>query len=314
MVNTAVVFPGQGSQFVGMGRELIESSVKAKERVEEANDIVGFNIGKLMLEGPESELNLTSNTQPSMLLISVMIYEEIQAQFDFTPVALAGHSLGEFSACWAAGAIGFSDAIKLVKKRGEFMQSAVPVGEGIMAAIIGLDADAVTAMCDSIEGVVEPANFNSPEQVVIGGRVAAVKQAMKVASDKGAKKVVSLSVSAPFHTSLMEPAGVKLARELENISLTDPNIPVVRNIDAKVNKTSKDVRNALTKQVTGCVLWVDCIKKLKEFDVSLAFEVGAGRVLTGLMRRIDRALKTIPIHSVIDINKAVEELNGQTRR
>lgn len=309
--NTAFLFPGQGSQFIGMGASIVEAEPSAKRRVEEANDALGFDIGKLILEGSEEELKLTQNTQPAILLVSVVALETLKRRIDITPKAVAGHSLGEFSACFCAGAIEFGDVIRLVRKRGELMQSAVPVGVGGMAAIIGLSSADVSAVCREAGGVVSPANFNSPEQTVIAGKKEDVEKASVLAKEKGAKKVIPLPVSAPFHTSLMLPAREGLVEFMKTIKFNDPAFPVIRNVDAGVSTTADDVVDGLSRQVTGCVDWVRSMKKIVGMGVDTAFEIGPGKVLAGLMRRIDKSVSVSLVGTMEDIEKTAGALNEQ---
>ncbi|VAX19706.1 Malonyl CoA-acyl carrier protein transacylase [hydrothermal vent metagenome] len=308
--NVAFLFPGQGSQFVGMGATFIESSADAKKRVEEASDALGFDIGKMILQGPEEELRLTSNTQPAILLVSVIALEALLAKTAIEPSVVAGHSLGEFSACWAAGAIGFTDVIRLVRKRGELMQSAVPVGKGGMAAIIGLCAKEIHAVCEEAGGDVAPANFNSPQQTVIAGEALSVSRAIDIAKSKGAKRALSLPVSAPFHTKMMIPAQEGLAKFLETIKINNPGIPVLRNVDGGVSRQAEEIKEGLIRQVTGCVQWVDSMRNLVGMNVTTALEIGPGKVLCGLMKRIDKSVKTMQVGSSEEVEKAVEALNG----
>ncbi|MGK7345530.1 MAG: ACP S-malonyltransferase [Candidatus Nitrospinota bacterium M3_3B_026] len=309
--DTAFVFPGQGSQFVGMGASIIESRREAAARMEEAGDVLGFDIGRLIAEGPEDQLALTANTQPAILLVSYIALEALLGREPIEPVAAAGHSLGEFTACLAAGAIGFADALRLVRKRGELMQSAAPVGVGAMAAVIGLDADTVAAACAEAGGMAAPANFNSPEQTVIAGETAAVERAMEIAKEKGAKKAVRLQVSAPFHTSMMEPARAGLAEFMETIEFSDPRFPVIRNVDASASRTAEEVKDGLIRQVTGCVRWVDSVMEIKRMGVGRVLEVGPGRTLCGLIKRIDRSIETSPAGSMEDMDRIVEAYHGQ---
>lgn len=306
MSGIAFLFPGQGSQFVGMGASFVESSPSAKARVEEANDALGFDIWKLITEGPEQELALTANTQPAILLVSALAYDALVASKPVTPLAVAGHSLGEFSACWSAGVFSFHDAIRLVRKRGELMQSAVPQGEGAMAAVIGFTPEEVASSCVEAGGSVAPANFNSPEQTVIAGATADVDKAMEVLKSRGAKKIVKLQVSAPFHTSLMKPAQDGLARFMEMIEFKDPKFPIIRNVDAGVSRTAEEVKDGLLRQVTGCVRWVDSMRLLPTMGVGKAAELGPGKVLAGLMKRIDKTVETVSIGSVEELLKSVE--------
>ena len=306
----AYLFPGQGSQFAGMGKEFIESSQSAKARVEEANDILGFDLGRLVMEGPEEELSLTANTQPAILLVSAIAYEALSEITDEKPAIVAGHSLGEFSACLSAGVFSFADAIKIVRKRGELMQSAVPAGEGGMAAVIGLTSEDVARICKENELDVYPANFNSPEQTVIAGSASGVEKMIKIMSDSGAKKCVKLTVSAPFHTRFMTPAREGLSEFIETIKFADPKIPVIRNIDATLASTADEIKEGLISQVTSCVLWVDSMKQLTGLGVDHAIELGPGKVLAGLMKRIDRSVKVISVGTPAGIENALEIANG----
>jgi len=282
--------------------------------VEEANEILGFSLGKLISEGPGDELGLTANTQPAILLVSVIALEALGDSCDIEPVAVAGHSLGEFSACFCAGSLAFADAIRIVRRRGELMQSAAPVGVGAMGAIIGLDADSVIQICREAGGEVAPANFNSPGQTVIAGKTGDVRNAMSIAKSRGAKKVVELPVSAPFHTMMMKPARDGLAEFMKSIKFSDPRIPVIRNVDAVPSQASNDVSNGLIRQVTGCVRWVESMRRLKQMGVSRVIEIGPGKVLGGLMKRIDRSIDVAQAGSVEDIAKIAEGINGQAGR
>ena len=306
MSGIAFLFPGQGSQFVGMGASFVESSPSAKARVAEANDALGFDIWKLITEGPEQELALTANTQPAILLVSALAYEALIAVKPVAPTAVAGHSLGEFSACWSAGVFSFRDAIRIVRKRGELMQSAVPQGQGAMAAVIGLAPEEVASACAEAGGSVAPANFNSPEQTVIAGATADVDKAMEVLKSRGAKKIVKLQVSAPFHTNLMKPAQDGLAGFMEMIEFNDPKFPIIRNVDAGVSRTAEEVKDGLLRQVTGCVRWVDSMRLLPTMGVGKAVELGPGKVLAGLMKRIDKTVETVSIGSMEELSKSVE--------
>ncbi len=306
MSSAAFLFPGQGSQFVGMGVSFVDASPSAKARVEEANDALGFDIWKLITEGPESELALTANTQPAILLVSALAHDALMAAKPITPAAVAGHSLGEFSACWSAGVFSFRDAIRIVRKRGELMQSAVPAGVGAMAAVIGLTPETVAEACKEAGGSVAPANFNSPEQTVIAGAAADVEKAMEVLKSRGAKKIVKLQVSAPFHTNLMKPAQDGLANFMEMVEFNDPKFPIIRNVDAGESRTAADVKDGLIRQVTGCVRWVDSMRVLPTMGVGKVVELGPGKVLAGLMKRIDKSVEAVSIGSVEELLKAVE--------
>ena len=290
----AFLFPGQGSQAVGMGRSFYEASAAAKAVFEEANDALGFDLAKLTFEGPESELALTANTQPAVLTASVAA-ATVCAERGLTPGLAAGHSLGEYSALVIAGALRFGDAVRVVRKRGEFMQQAVPVGTGAMAAIMGLDLPAVEAICKEASGaeVVDIANINSAAQIVVAGHRSAVERAVAVAG----KKSVMLPVSAPFHSSLMAPAAERLTDELAAVPVRDPAVPVVRNVDAGLTRTAADVKPYLLRQVASPVRWTECVQRLHEEGATTFVEVGPGRVLTGLLRRI---LDGVRGHSVED--------------
>ncbi|MDH4184280.1 MAG: ACP S-malonyltransferase [Nitrospinota bacterium] len=307
----AFLFPGQGSQFAGMGRSLMEDFPAARQRVEEACDTLGFDIGALILNGPEEELRMTYNTQPAILLVSVMALEALVERTGLAPSAAAGHSLGEFSACHAAGSLSFKDAIRLVRKRGELMQSAVPAGVGAMAAVIGLSPEEVAQACQAAGGEVAPANFNSPEQTVIAGKAEAVEKAAALAREKGAKKVAMLPVSAPFHTSMMTPAREGLAEFMKSMTINDPRFPIIRNVDAGLSTTAAQVRQGLIEQVTGCVRWVDSMARLKELGIIQALEIGPGKVLSGLMKRIDRSVKMWQSGETVDIDNYIKETHGQ---
>jgi len=309
--NIAFLFPGQGSQFAGMGDSFIKASSNAKRRVEEANSVLGFDIGKLMAEGPEEELRLTANTQPAILLCSVIALEALLEKKNMEPKVVAGHSLGEFSACFAAGALGFADAIRLVRKRGELMQSAVPVGVGAMAAVIGLSPDDVESVCREVGQEVAPANFNSPEQTVIAGKTEEVNKAIEALKAKGAKRVIPLPVSAPFHTHFMKPARDGLEEFMKGIEIHNPKTPIIRNVDAGLSTTAQDVREGLVKQVTGCVRWVDSMMKLGNMGVSAALEIGPGKVLAGLMKRIDKNVEAFTVGSTEEVDKALGAIYGQ---
>ncbi|MDH5638948.1 MAG: ACP S-malonyltransferase [Nitrospinota bacterium] len=307
----AFLFPGQGSQFVGMGKSLLADFPAAKTRMEEACDTLGFDIDRLIAEGPEEELKATYNTQPAILLVSVIALEALIERTGVEPAISAGHSLGEFSACHAAGALSFHDAIRLVRKRGELMQSAVPIGVGAMAAVIGLASSEVEAICQKAGGDVAPANFNSPEQTVIAGKADSVEKASALAREKGAKKVAQLPVSAPFHTAMMKPAQEGLAEFMEDMTINDPKFPIIRNVDAGLSTTAAQVRQGLIEQVTGCVRWVDSMARLSAEGVAEGLEIGPGKVLTGLMKRIDRSFKMSIAGETQDIEKYAEESHGQ---
>ena len=294
--NLVLLFPGQGSQFVGMGRELFESSTAARAVFEEADAVLGFSLSRLCFEGPEEDLKQTANTQPAILTHSVAALAELRAR---APGKLegaafaAGHSLGEYSACVAVGAIVFEDAVRLVRRRGQLMQEAVPPGVGAMAAIIGVSAADVEAACrDAADGeVVSAANFNSPEQTVIAGHAGAVDRASKACLARGAKRAIPLPVSAPFHSPLMRPARERMAELLDATPFSDAEMPVVTNVDAAPVTEGAGLRDALVRQIDSPVRWVESIRLLARAGIDRAVEIGPGNVLAGLVRRIDRGIR-----------------------
>lgn len=284
----AFVFPGQGSQSVGMLNAFADHPAVAAT-LAEASDALGQDIGKLIAEGPAEELNLTTNTQPVMLTAAVAIYRAWQAAGGPTPTVVAGHSLGEYSALVAAGAIAFKDAVPLVRFRAKAMQEAVPVGEGGMAAILGLSDDDVRAACAeaSAAGVVEAVNFNAPAQVVIAGAKAAVEKACEIAKAKGAKRALPLPVSAPFHSSLLKPASDRLREYLANVTVNAPVIPVINNVDVAIVSDPTAIKDALVRQAASPVRWVETVQKMKTDGITRVVECGPGKVLAGLTKRID---------------------------
>ena len=305
----AFLFPGQGSQAVGMGRGFYESSPGAKALFEEANAALGFDLTKLAFEGPEAELALTANTQPAVLAASVATAAAC-AERGLQPAIAAGHSLGEYSALVAAGALRFADAIRVVRKRGQLMQDAVPVGTGAMAALMGLELAEVERLCaEAANGeVVEVANVNSAQQIVVAGHRAAVERAVGLAGQRGGKKSVVLPVSAPFHCALMAPAAERLRPELEAIAVADPRIPVVRNVDAGVTRTADEVRPFLLTQVASPVRWTACVKRLAAEGATTFVEVGPGRVLTALLKRIVDGARGLSVEDPAGLDKVLAAL------
>ncbi len=304
----AFLFPGQGSQFVGMGKDFYEKFDIVKNTFDEASEVLGFSISKLCFGGPEEELKKTYNTQPAILTMSVSLNRMLNNDGIY-PDIVAGHSLGEYSALVSAGVLAFSDAVYLVRKRGEFMQEASPLGLGSMYAIVGLPREKVEEICRQASsfGIVEPANFNSEKQIVISGEVKALEKAGELAKEAGAKRVIPLSVSAPFHSSLMSKVGEKMRKEIEKVELSDAKIPVIANYNAKALTKKEDILEALIKQIDNPVLWVDSMKLLAQ-KANFALEVGPGKVLRGLMRDIDRNVKVMDIGKVELYEKAKEAI------
>jgi len=311
MGKVAFVFPGQSSQYPGMGKELAEKYAVARAVFDEADKALGFSISRVCFEGTEEELKLTANTQPAILTCSVAIFrvaEEKGLQPDF----VAGHSLGEYSALVAAGALKFADAVQLVRKRGTYMQDAVPAGAGAMAAILGISPAVVADACKRAaeNEVCAPANLNSPDQTVISGHAGAVKRAVEIASQLGAKRAVILPVSAPFHSALMMPAQERLEKDLAKIEFADLNYPLVTNVDADTETLGTEARDALVRQVSMPVRWEESIHELIEEGVNTFVEVGPGRVLTGLLRQIERSVAALNIEDEKSLAMTLDKIAG----
>ncbi|HWY53984.1 MAG TPA: ACP S-malonyltransferase [Terriglobales bacterium] len=305
----AFLFPGQGSQAVGMGKELAEKYPIARQTFEEADEALGYSLSQLCFEGPEDQLRLTEITQPAILTTSVAAWRVLNEK-GLKPGFVAGHSLGEYSAHVAAGTFSFADAVCTVRNRGKYMQEAVPVGVGTMAAILGMEFEKVTAVCsDAAQGeVCEPANINSPEQIVISGNTAAVERATKLADERGAKRAKVLPVSAPFHCSLMKSAQDRLAADLSSISFSNPAAPVVGNADAALLEDVDRSRDALIRQVTSSVKWDQSMRVLIAQGVETFVELGPGKVLSGLMRQIDRSKTSVNVADEASLRRALEHL------
>jgi [acyl-carrier-protein] S-malonyltransferase len=310
MSEVAFIFPGQGSQHVGMGKELADNFKIARETFQEADETLGFSISSLCFNGPEEDLKLTSNTQPAILTASIAALRVLSSETGIHPVLLAGHSLGEYSSLTAANAMSFSDVVRTVRLRGKFMQEAVPAGEGAMAAILGLEADAVEDICrQAAQGeVVSPANFNSSWQIVISGHAEAVSRAVELALERGAKKAIMLAVSAPFHCSLMKPAAEKLKEALQDIPVYDIHTPVISNADAQPYPSKGKIKDLLVKQVNHPVRWEESMREMVSENIKTVIEIGPGKVLTGLMRRITREVKTLNMENLEGL-KEISQLN-----
>ncbi|HEX4786504.1 MAG TPA: ACP S-malonyltransferase [Candidatus Sulfotelmatobacter sp.] len=306
----ALIFPGQGSQAVGMGKELAEKYPLARRTFEEADEALGYKLSALCFEGPEDQLRLTEITQPAILTVSVAALRILETRMP-KPSYVAGHSLGEYSAHVAAGTFSFADAVRTVRNRGKYMQEAVPVGVGAMAAILGMSPENVSAVChDAAQGeVCEPANINSPEQIVISGNTAAVERAAKFAGERGAKRAKLLPVSAPFHCSLMKPAQDRLESDLNTLKVQKPAYPVACNVEADLVTDDLRARDTLLRQVTGSVKWDPCIRLLIAQGVQTFIEVGPGKVLCGLMRQIDRSKTCLNVSDDASLTKTLDTLS-----
>lgn len=311
MGKIAYLFPGQGSQQVGMGQDVANQFSVAKEIFEQADKTLGFQLSALCFDGPSDQLKLTIHTQPALLTTSIALYSALNEMVDLTPDFVAGHSLGEYSALVVAEALSFQDAVFAVRERGKFMEEAVPAGLGTMAAVMGLEREKLADLCASIskdEARVELANLNCPGQIVISGHREAVQAASEQAKEAGARRVIPLSVSGPFHSSLMEPAAKKLAQTLQKVSIQQATIPVVANVSAQVVEEPDVIRQALVDQVTSSVLWEDSIRFLLEQGVDQFVEIGPGKVLTGLVKKINRKVKTYNLFDLASLEQVAEAL------
>lgn len=303
MESYAFIFPGQGSQHAGMGRELSENFKTAARSFEEADDALGFSLSRLCFEGPEEDLKLTANTQPAILAASVAALRVLREESPITPSFLAGHSLGEYSALVASGALGFADALRTVRARGSYMQDAVPVGVGAMAAILGVEADVLREICaEAAQGqVVSPANYNSPGQIVIAGHTGAVNRAIEIAKARGFRKAMLLPVSAPFHCALMLEAAKRLSDTLDEVRIDAPATPVVTNVEAEPNSAADRVKPLLVEQVCSPVLWDASVQRMAAAGVVNFVEIGPGKVLAGLVKRIDKQAATFNVQDAAGV-------------
>jgi [acyl-carrier-protein] S-malonyltransferase len=302
--SVAFLFPGQGSQVAGMGKELAATYPVAQQVFEEADEALGYKLSELCFEGPDEQLRLTEITQPAILTVSIATFRVLES-VGILPGFVAGHSLGEYSAQVAAGTISFGDAVRTVRNRGKYMQEAVPVGEGTMAAILALSIEKIEAACEeAAQGLVcQPGNINSPDQIVISGAKPAVERAAELCKQKGAKRAIMLPVSAPFHCAMMQPAQDRLAEDLQALCLQPPKIPVMCNVDAKLVTTGEASRDALVRQVTSTVQWERSIRNLIEAGVEIFVETGPGKVLTALMRQIDRSRTAMNVEDEASLQK-----------
>ncbi|OPX84176.1 MAG: Malonyl CoA-acyl carrier protein transacylase [Pelotomaculum sp. PtaB.Bin104] len=306
-MSIAYVFPGQGAQYVGMGREFYDHFPEARAVFNEADKALGFSISELCFSGPDEELNKTINTQPAVLTTSIACLEVLRQSGGPDPCAVAGHSLGEYSALVAAGSILFADALRLVRKRGQYMQEAVPLGAGGMAAVMGLSGEGAQELCRkaSGSGIIEAVNLNCPGQVVVAGDNAGLEAARLLAKEAGAKRFIPLPVSAPFHSSMMLPAGDRLSLDLEKISINDPDIPVVANVTAEYSRTGTEIRELLVRQVYSPVRWEESVRLLAKSGVTAIIEVGPGKVLSGLVKKISRDIRVANIEDRASLEKAL---------
>lgn len=312
----AFVFPGQGSQQVGMLAAAHEKFGSVRDTFTQASETLGYDMWALIQKGPQESLNLTETTQPVLLASSVALWRTWLEESETRPDIMAGHSLGEFSALVCAGALDFSDALRLVRKRGEFMQAAAPVGQGAMAAILGLDDATIINICAEVSqrnaSTVAAVNFNSPGQVVIAGHTNAVEAAVSSLKAAGAKKAIPLPVSAPFHTQLMKPAGDRLAEEIAQIRISPPRVPVVHNVHATAEHDPNEIRKLLVEQIYSPVLWTRCVQTMIDAGVQHVIECGPGKVLSGLIRRIDKSLQCYSLEEPATLTASAMELGSST--
>lgn len=311
MSKIAFIFSGQGAQYVGMGKDIVENYPSSKKIFEKASEALGFDVEEMIFNGDDETLKITENTQPAILTTSIACLQPL-LENGIKADVVAGLSLGEYTAHVASGTFSFEDAVRIVKKRGKFMQEAVPIGIGTMAAIIGLEREDVIDCCRKASeiGIVEPANFNCPGQIVISGHTAAVEKAVELAKEKGAKRSVVLAVSAPFHSSLMKPAGEKLRTELEKINLNRMQIPVISNVTGEYIRSEEDIKDLLIRQVSSPVLWEDSVNRMIKDGVNIFVEIGPGKVLSGFVKKINKEVMTLNVENMESLNKTLEILAG----
>lgn len=312
MGKTAFIFPGQGAQYVGMGREIVENSKAASKIFDEATEAINIDMRKMIFESDDETLKVTENTQPSIVTVSVACAQPL-LKAGIKPDYTAGLSLGEYAAHVISGSLSFVDAVQLVRKRGKYIQEAVPLGKGSMAAILGLSREDDIEVCREAEskGIVEATNFNCPGQVSVAGETEAVNEAIKLAIEKGAKRAIPLNVSAPFHCSLLKPAGSKLEKELEGITVKPMNIPVVTNVTGKIVESSDDIKDILIKQVSSPVLWEDCIMTMIQNGVDIFVEIGPGKVLSGFVKKIDKNVKVYNVEDNASLEQTIAALKAE---
>lgn len=311
MNKIAFIFPGQGAQYSGMGKEISEFYESAGNIFDQSTEALGFDIRKMLFDSDEETLKITENTQPAILAVSVACAQPL-LESGIKPDFVGGLSLGEYAAHVISGSMDYKDAIRLVRKRGKYMQEAVPLGKGAMAAIIGLSRENLIQACKAASelGVVEPTNFNCPGQIVIAGETDAVNKAMELASEKGAKRAILLNVSAPFHSSMLNPAGEKLSEELENITIDSMEIPVVTNVTGKIIGSPKEIKDLLIRQVSSAVLWEDCVRTLIDNQVDTFIEIGPGKSLSGFIKKIDKNVKTYNVQDRASLDAVLSQIKG----